>query len=112
MADIPAQFDGATVKLKANVYFDGKVISHTVTTREGKRKTVGIIHQGIYKFDTQAAERMELIAGNCRVKPDSSKNWWNYRAGDRFDVPGNSSFEIAVDTGILEYLCSYDDSKK
>ncbi len=112
MADIPAQFENATVKLKANVYFDGKVVSHTIITKDGKRKTVGIIYRGVYKFNTEAPERMELIAGDCRVKLDGSKSWWNYKMGDKFDVPGNSSFEIAVDQGMLEYICSFEDSKK
>src|SRR5690242_15923378 len=37
------QFDQVTVVCKANVYFDGKVISHTVLFADGSRKTLGLI---------------------------------------------------------------------
>ena len=34
--------------------------------------------------------------------------WTDYAAGSAFDVPANSSFEIAVDSGIAEYVCSFE----
>jgi purine/pyrimidine-nucleoside phosphorylase len=98
----------ATVKLKANIYFDGKVISHTVTTLDGARKTIGVIYAGSYKFNTDGPERMDIIAGSCRVRQAPEKEWKTYAAGTMFQVLGKSSFEIAVDSGLAEYLCTFE----
>ena len=38
-----SQFDNVSVIAKANVYFDGKCVSHTVIFADGTRKTVGVI---------------------------------------------------------------------
>ena len=102
------KFDGVSVKCKANIYFDGKVVSHTVLFPDGKRKTLGLIYPGEYKFNTDAPEKMEIESGSCRVKQAASKQWENYSAGTAFRVPGKSHFEIAVDQGITEYICSFE----
>ena len=105
MAD--TKFDNVSVTAKANVYFDGKVVSHTVLFRDGSKKTLGLIYPGSFTFNTGAPERMEMISGACRVKLAGQKDWKTYGAGTAFDVPGNSSFEIAVDSGMAEYICSF-----
>ncbi len=105
--NIPAQFDKVSVLCKANVYFDGKVISHTVLFPDGTKKTIGLIYPGSYHFGTGAPERMELVAGSCTIKLAGQEAWTAYDAGTFFDVPGNSSFDIAVENGIMEYICSY-----
>ena len=107
MAKIQNQFTNVTVLTKANIYFEGKVISHTVQFADGSKKTIGLIYPGNFHFGTQAAERMELVAGNCRVKLDGRADWKNYAAGQLFEVPGNSGFDIEVKTGICEYICSF-----
>ena len=107
MANIPQQFTNVTVLTKANVYFDGKVVSHTVQFPDGSKKTVGLIYSGNFHFGTQAAERMELSAGNCRVKLDGQANGKDYAAGQLFEVPANSGFDIEVKAGICEYICSF-----
>lgn len=104
----PAQFDNVSVVCKANVYFDGKVVSHTVLFADGTKKTLGLIYSGEYNFGTAAPERMDIVAGSCRVKLAGENDWKTYSAGSYFKVPGNSSFDIAVDEGIAEYLCSYE----
>lgn len=101
------QFENVTVVAKANVYFDGKVVSHTVCFPDGSKKTIGLIYPGAYTFNTGAPERMEIIAGDCRARNAGEKDWTQYTAGTAFSVPGNSSFEIAVDS-ITEYICSYE----
>lgn len=102
------QLENVTVKLKANVYFDGKVISHTLTGRDGARKTVGVIYPGNYKFNTDAPERMDILAGTCRVRIGGQKDWRSFTAGTMFQVEGRSSFEITVDSGMTEYLCTFE----
>ena len=107
MNTIPQQFAGVTVVTKANIYFDGKVVSHSVLFTDGSKKTIGLIYAGSFHFGTKQAERMELVAGDCRVKLDGQTNWQNYAAGQAFDVPANSGFAIEVKNGICEYICSY-----
>ncbi len=107
MSSLPAQFVGVTVTTKANVYFDGNVISHTVLFKDDTKKTLGLIRPGSYHFNTGAPERMEIIAGSCRVTLDGAKNAITYDAGSHFDVPGNSGFTIAVSAGLCEYICSF-----
>lgn len=101
------QFTNVTVHAKANVYFEGKVVSHTVLLPGGGKKTLGLIYPGSFHFGTQVAERMELTAGKCRVKLDGASQWKDYVAGQAFDVPANSGFDIAVEGGICEYICTF-----
>ncbi|WP_305043778.1 pyrimidine/purine nucleoside phosphorylase [Geoalkalibacter sp.] len=103
----PQKFDNVSVACKANIYFDGKVVSHGLTFADGSRKTLGLIHPGEFKFNTEAPERMEIIAGTCRVRLAGDRDWRSFAAGTFFDVSGKSSFEIAVDQGIAEYVCSF-----
>lgn len=107
MSQSPVQFENVTFVCKANVYFDGKVTSHTVIFPDGTKKTAGLIYAGTYTFNTGAPECMEIIAGTCRAKLAGDADFKVYEAGTYFDVPGNSSFDIAVDAGIAEYVCSY-----
>lgn len=107
MSQLPAQFDGVTVVTKANVYFDGNVVSHTVLFADKSKKTLGLIRPGSYYFGTAAAERMEIVAGECTVTMKDAKETRTYGAGTHFDVPANSGFTIAVKAGLCEYICSF-----
>jgi uncharacterized protein YaiE (UPF0345 family) len=107
MSALPTEFAGVTVTTKANVYFDGKVVSHTVLLPGGAKKTLGLIYPGSFHFNTGAPERMEIVHGTCRVTLDGAKAAQDYGAGQHFDVPGNSGFAIEVKDGICEYICSF-----
>ncbi len=107
MATIPTQFAGVTAVTKANVYFDGGVISHTLLFPEGSKKTLGLIRPGEYHFNTGAPERMEIVAGACAVALDGQTAVRGYAGGQTFDVPGNSGFTIEVKAGLCEYICSF-----
>jgi purine/pyrimidine-nucleoside phosphorylase len=50
---------------------------------------------------------MEIIAGTCRVKLDGASAWNSYAAGQLFEVPAKSGFDIEVPNGICEYVCSF-----
>ncbi len=104
---LPTQFTGVTVHTKANVYFDGKVVSHTVLMPDQAKKTLGLIYPGNYHFGTGAPERMEIVAGACRVTLDGQAAAQDYAAGTFFDVPGKSGFTIEVKSGLCEYICSF-----
>lgn len=101
------EFGGVTAIAKANIYFEGKVVSHTIVLPDGSRKTLGLIYPGAFHFGTNAAERMEIIAGTCRVKLDGQSNWTTYDADQAFEVPAKSGFDIEVASGICEYICSF-----
>src|SRR3954471_4633925 len=103
---LPTQFSGVTVHTKANVYFEGRVVSHTVLMPDGAKKTLGLIYPGSYHFGTGAPERMEIVAGACKVMLDGQTGVKDYAAGIAFDVPGKSGFTITVAGGICEYICS------
>ena len=101
------EFSNVTALAKANIYFEGKVVSHTVVFPNGKKKTLGLIYPGAFHFGTAAAERMEIIAGRCRVKLDGGTGWNEYTADQAFEVPGNAGFDIEIVDGICEYVCSF-----
>jgi uncharacterized protein YaiE (UPF0345 family) len=102
-----AQFDNVSVKKKANIYFDGKCVSHTVLFPNGTRNTLGVIFPSSLTFNTESPELMEINSGTCKVKLDGESEWKTYGAGDKFAVPGNSQFEIEV-TETLDYVCHYE----
>lgn len=101
------QFANVTAVAKANVYFDGKVVSHSILFPDGSKKTLGLIYAGQYHFGTDKAERMEIVAGTCSVTLDGQTAVANYGAGQHFDVPAKSGFTISVASGICEYVCSF-----
>ncbi|HBF12954.1 MAG TPA: hypothetical protein DDW49_06145 [Deltaproteobacteria bacterium] len=103
----PKQLDQVSVQLKANIYFDGKVVSHTLLEKDGSKKTIGLIYPGVYSFNTGAPECMMITAGTCKIKLKGENKWESYAADQAIEVPGNSSFEISVENGIAEYLCLF-----
>lgn len=100
-------FSNVTAAAKANVYFDGKVVSHSIVFPDESKKTLGLIYAGEYHFGTGAAERMEIIAGSSKVLLDGESEANIFAAGSHFDVPANSGFTITVEEGICEYICSF-----
>jgi uncharacterized protein YaiE (UPF0345 family) len=107
-SDQAKEFTNVTAVAKANVYFDGKVISHTIKFADGSKKTLGLIYPGEYHFGTDAPERMDIIAGSCEVKIDGTEDFQVYAAGTFFRVPGKSGFTISVAGSIAEYVCSFE----
>lgn len=101
-----SQFDNVSVIKAANVYFDGKCVSHTIVLADGVRKTVGVILPSSLTFNTGAPELMEGVGGSCRVRLKGEAEWRTYSAGESFSVPGNSSFEIACDEP-YHYVCHF-----
>jgi uncharacterized protein YaiE (UPF0345 family) len=100
------RLENVSVQIRANVYFDGKCVSHTVLLADGTRKSVGVILPSALHFTTGAPERMELIAGACRVRFAGADGWVAYEGGQSFDVPGDSAFDIEA-TDTLHYVCHF-----
>jgi purine/pyrimidine-nucleoside phosphorylase len=107
MASVPTEFKNVTAVTKANVYFDGKVVSHSILFADGSKKTLGLIYVGTFHFGTDKAERMEIVAGDCAVKLDGQSKVATYSAGQLFEVAAKSGFDIEVKAGICEYICTF-----
>ena len=101
-----AKFDNVSVVKQANVYCDGKCVSHTVQLADGSKKTVGVILPSSLTFNTGAPEVMEGVGGSCCVRLKGESEWKAYAAGQSFNVPGDSSFEITCDEP-YHYVCHF-----
>jgi uncharacterized protein YaiE (UPF0345 family) len=101
-----SQFENVSVVKKANVYFDGKCVSHTIQLADGTKKSVGVILPSTLVFNTGAPEVMEGVAGACKVRLKGESEWARYGSGESFKVPGNSSFEISCDEP-YHYVCHF-----
>jgi purine/pyrimidine-nucleoside phosphorylase len=95
-----------TLNPQANVYFDGKCVSHSFTLADGTKKSAGVILPSTLTFNTGAAEIMQCVAGACEYKLDGSADWLRSGAGESFNVPANSRFEIRC-TEPYHYICHF-----
>lgn len=100
------EFENVKVVAKANVYYDGKVLSHAFFMPDGSRKTLGILFPGEYEFGTGDAEVMEPVAGTLTAMLPGSDKWENYGPGTSFRIPANSKFKCKC-SELSEYICSY-----
>jgi len=101
-----SEFKEVTITKAANVYFDGKVTSRTVTFNDGSFKTLGIMMPGDYTFGTNEKELMEITAGECEILLSGETQWQKINGGQSFYVEANSSFDVRAKT-IIDYCCSY-----
>ena len=101
-----SKFESVSVIKKANVYFDGKVTSRTVEFADGSIKTLGIMLPGEYTFNTGKPELMEIQSGTVSYCLAGESEWHSVAGGQTFNVPGDSSFQIKVDT-VADYICSF-----
>ena len=109
MSTITTKIDSVSVTTKANVYFDGKCVSHGITFPDGTKKSVGVILPATLTFNTGAPEIMECVAGSCEYQLDGSDVWVKSSEGEQFSVPGNAKFQIRVTEGFdaYHYICHF-----
>ena len=100
------ELGGVTVNTQANVYFDGKCVSHGITLADGTKKSVGVILPSTLTFNTGAPEIMECVAGSCEYKLPGSDTWVKSGVGETFSVPGNTRFEIRSSEP-YHYICHF-----
>jgi len=100
------KFENVTALAEGNVYFDGKVVSHTIETPDGAQKTLGVMMPGEYHFGTKAAELMEIAAGGCSYILDGTTESITVPAGSSFNVPADSGFTITA-AQTCHYVFSY-----
>ena len=101
-----SEFKNVTIVKKANIYFDGKVVSRTVKFDDGSVKTLGFMMPGDYDFNTAEAEVMEILDGQLEVLLPGSKNWITVKGGEFFDIPANSNFQLKIHQA-TDYCCSF-----
>jgi len=100
-----ANITNATIKKEANIYYDGKVTSRTVTLNNGEVQSLGIMLPGDYTFGTNEAEIMEMLSGELEIKLPNEQ-WKTLNTPETFNVPANSSFDLKIKT-VTDYCCSY-----
>jgi len=103
------KIDNISVTTKANVYFDGKCVSHGITFADGSKKSVGVVLPSTLTFNTGAPEIMECVGGACEYKLAGSQAWLTSTPGEKFSVPGNSKFDIRVTPAneAYHYICHF-----
>lgn len=102
------QFNNVSIIKKANIYFDGKVVSRTIVFEDGSTKTLGFMQVGDYTFNTGKAEIMEFLSGELEVTLPNQKEPLIIKGSATFEVPANSSFSLHV-TAPADYCCSFID---
>ncbi len=102
----PETLYGASVTTRANVYFDGKCVSHNLVLPDGSKKSVGVVLPATLTFRTAASEVMECVAGSCEYRLAGTDAWLQSAAGHRFSVPAHSSFDVRV-TEAYHYICHF-----
>jgi uncharacterized protein YaiE (UPF0345 family) len=85
---------------------DRNSITHGFTLADGTKKSAGVVLPSQLTFGTAAAEIMECVAGSCEYKLDGTDQWLTSKAGESFQVPANSKFDIRV-TESYHYICHY-----
>jgi uncharacterized protein YaiE (UPF0345 family) len=100
-----SEFSHVSVVKKANVYFNGNVVSRTVKFADGSTKTLGFMQAGEYTFNTDAAEIMEIQNGELDVLLPH-ENWRAIQAGETFEVPAHSQFKVRIHQP-TDYICSF-----
>jgi purine/pyrimidine-nucleoside phosphorylase len=99
------QFDGVSVSKKANVYFDGKCVSHTVTLAGGVRKSVGVILPSTLRFDLSTKEVMEVVEGTAYVSINGQVEQ-TFAAGQSWTVEAGGYFVIRAEQPV-HYVCHF-----
>jgi len=99
-------FINVKVEKKANIYFDGSVISRNITFHDGTIKSLGVMLPGEYEFNTDSKEIMEIISGKLEYQILNKTGWTLITDEMSFDVPAKSSFKVRV-IQISHYCCSY-----
>ena len=100
-----AEIKNVTIKKEANIYYDDKVTSRTITLENGDTQSLGIMLPGEYTFGTNEAEIMEILSGELDIKLPN-EDWKTLNTPETFNVPANSSFDLKIKT-VTDYCCSY-----
>ncbi len=101
-----SKLENVSIVKEANIYHDGRVTSRTVEYSDGTIKSLGIMLEGTYTFNTGDREIMEMMSGTFEVKLPGSDKFVAMQTPCSFEVGANSSFDIKVKS-VTDYCCSY-----
>ena len=102
------EFHNVSVDKNSNTYFEGRVTSRNIKFSDGSLKTLGVMLEGEYEFNTSKREIMEITTGEMHVLLPDTKDWKICIKNTSFEVPAKSSFKVKVKQ-ITNYCCSYLD---
>src|SRR5690606_41872915 len=88
--------------INVNEYFGGTVKS--LAYENGGKSTVGVIDTGENEFGTSTHETMIIIEGEMKALLPGSGEWEVNKAGQKFEVPAHTSFNVRVDSA-ASYMC-------
>jgi len=91
------------VKKRAELLHGGSVSHRTLISREGEMTTLGLMMPGVYKFATEAAETLEVVQGQCRVRIGEQGEWLELDSGQSLQLPAHGHFEVEA-TEVLDYI--------
>ena len=100
------QFDQVSVSKKANVFFDGKCVSHTITLPNGIRKSVGVVLPSTLRFDLSTKEAMEIVDGTAFVSINGAPEQ-EFNAGQSWEVDKCGYFIIRTEQPV-HYVCHFE----
>ena len=100
------EFKNVSVGKKANIYFEGKCISHTVTLPDGIRKSVGVVLPGTLRFDLTTREVMEVVDGEAYVSINGSPEQ-PFHSGQSWTVDAGGYFVIRAELPV-HYVCHFE----
>lgn len=102
------QFDNASVVCLADIWFDGRVVSHTVYLMDETRKALVVMQPGEYAFESGPAERLEVTGGNCELRLEGESEWRAVPEGGVADVGEESRYSIRCE-GVVQYVRTFED---
>lgn len=98
-------FNNVSIAKAANVLFDGRITSRTITFEDGSKKTLGIMLDGEYELNTVHKEIMDIQRGKLEVMLPA-EDWVMYEGPTTFEIPANSKFKLRVHS-LVDYCCSF-----
>lgn len=101
-----AKFENVSIVKQANIYYDGRVTSRTVEFEDGSIKSLGIMLEGDYTFNTGDKEIMDMFSGEFELKLPDSDVFVPMTTPCTFNVGANTSFDVKVKK-VTDYCCSY-----
>lgn len=103
MSDFISSVD---VKVRVNIFCDGKVQSRTLRYPDGRLQTLGVYLPGEFDFHSDGPETVVMTAGAVEVFFPGDKDWRLVKTGERYDVPADTKFKVRC-SEISEYICDF-----
>jgi len=76
--------------------FGGKVVAIDYSSAEGQ-STIGVISPGVYKFGTDADERLTITSGEISYRKYKGDDWVRYGTQSTFTVGDGEIFELKAE---------------